>query len=220
MGLIALLRRDVRSHLRGGGGAATGLVFFLSVVATIPFAVGPDLALLSRIGPAILWIGALLATLLALDRLFQVEREEGALDLLLAGPYPLALVILVKCAALWLAAVLPLVIASPVLGLFLALPPRALAAVFVTLLAGTPALVLIGAVGAALASALPRGGLLVSVLVLPLCVPVLIFGVAATNGAIDALAPFRAPFLILLALSLFFSVVGPLAAGAALRAGD
>ncbi len=214
----ALFRRDLSAHLSGG--AATGLVFFLALVATLPFAIGPDLPLLSRIGPGILWVGALLSTLLSLDRLFQADREDGTLDLLLTGPAPLPLVVFAKCAALWCGAVAPLVAASPLLGLFLALEPAALGTVALSLLIGTPALVFIGAVGAALAVSLPRGGLLVSVLVLPLAIPVLIFGVSAARASGETDAPFAAPLMILCALSLLFAVVGPLAAAAALRACD
>jgi len=214
----ALFLRDLRLQLTGSAGGSAGLVFFLAVVATIPFGIGPDLQLLGRIGPAILWIAALLSTLLTLDRLFQADRDDGSLDLLLTGSLPLPLVVLAKCAALWCATTLPLVIASPVLGLLLAVEPWALGATALTLLAGTPAIVLIGAVGAAVAAALPRGGVLVSVLVLPLCVPVLIFGVAATFGAVNDPAPFRSPFLLLVAITLFYGVIGPFAAAAALRA--
>ncbi|HEY9057644.1 MAG TPA: heme exporter protein CcmB, partial [Aurantimonas sp.] len=189
----------------------------LAVVATIPFGIGPDLNLLSRIGPAILWIGALLSALLTLDRLFQADRDDGTLDLLIAGPTPMPLVVLAKCLALWVASSLPLVLAAPVLGLFLALDPVAIGAVMATLLAGTPAITFIGAVGAAVAVALPRGGLLVSVLVLPLAIPVLIFGVSATYGAVNDPDPFLPPFLILVALTLFFGALGPIAAGAALK---
>ena len=210
----ALFLRDLRLALASGGGATTGVIFFLAVIATIPFGVGPDLNLLSRIGPAILWIGALLSTLLTLDRLFQADREDGTLDLLIAGPLPMPLVVLAKCLALWATSCLPLVLASPLLGLLLALQPVALLAVMATLFVGTPAIVFIGAVGAAVAVALPRGGLLVSVLV-----PVLIFGVSATYAAVNDPDPFWPPFMILCALTLFFGALGPVAAGAALRSG-
>ena len=213
----ALFRRDLKLAFSGGDGAMTGVIFFLAVIATVPFGIGPDLNLLSRIGPAILWIGALLSTLLTLDRLFQADRDDGTLDLLITGPVPLPIVVLAKCAALWVASSLPLVAASPVLGLFLALDPPAIGAVMVTLFVGTPAIVLLGAVGAGVAVALPRGGLLVSVLVLPLSIPVLIFGVSATYGAVNDPDPFVEPFLILIALTLFFGVLGPLATAAALR---
>ncbi|WP_102960674.1 heme exporter protein CcmB [Mangrovicella endophytica] len=214
----AVFLRDLKLSLAGGGGAASGVIFFLAVVATIPFGIGPDLNLLSRIGPAILWIGALLSALLTLDRLFQADRDDGTLDILTTGSLPLPLVVLAKCLAHWCAASLPLVLAAPLLGLFLALSPTAIGAVAVTLLAGTPAITFIGAVGAAVAVALPRGGLLVSVLVLPMAIPVLIFGVSATYGAVNDPDPFLPPFLILCALTLFFSVLGPIAAAAALRA--
>ncbi|BDA86664.1 heme exporter protein B [Aureimonas sp. SA4125] len=219
--MIAVFRRDVRLAFAGGGGAMTGVIFFLAVVATMPFGVGPDLNLLSRIGPAILWIGALLSALLTLDRLFQADRDDGTLDLLVMGDTPLPLVVLAKCLAHWAASGLPLVLATPVLGLFLAQEPLTSGAVMLTLLVGTPAITFIGAVGAAVAIALPRGGLLVSVLVLPLAIPVLIFGVSASYGAVNANDPFLSPLMILGALTLFFAVLGPIAAAAALKsAGD
>ncbi len=214
----ALFVRDVRLATRAGGGALIGVLFFLAVVAVVPFGVGPDLNLLARIGPAILWIGALLAALLGLDRLFQADREDGSLDIMLMQETPLFLTVLVKCAAHWVATGLPLVVVSPLLGLFMNVDGVAIAAVVATLLAGTPAITFIGAVGAAVSVSLPRGGLLVSVLVLPLSIPVLIFGVSAVTGAVEDPAPFLPPFLILCALTLFFSVLGPLAASAALRA--
>jgi heme exporter protein B len=220
--MLALFLRDLRLGIRAGGGALTGVVFFLAVVATIPFGVGPDLELLARIGPAILWIGALLASLLGLDRLFQADREDGSLDLLVLADqqHMLPLTVFVKCLAHWTASVLPLVIASPLLGLFMNVEPAGLAASVLTLLAGTPAITFVGAAGAAVSVALPRGGLMISVLVLPLAIPVLIFGVSATYGAVTDPAPFLPPFLILCALTLFLAVVGPIAAAAALRHAD
>ena len=220
--MTALFLRDVRLGIRAGGGALTGVLFFLAVIATIPFAVGPDLNLLARIGPAILWIGALLASLLGLDRLFQADREDGSLDLLIlnADRHMLALAVLVKCIAHWAASVLPLVIAAPLLGLFMNIGPEAIAAATLTLLVGTPAITFIGAVGAAVAVALPRGGLMISVLVLPLTIPVLIFGVSASYAAVAEPDPFLPPFLLLCALSIAFAVIGPVAAAIALRWGS
>ncbi|MDW9639263.1 heme exporter protein CcmB [Sinorhizobium meliloti] len=215
--MIALFFRDLKLSVRAGGGTMIGVLFFMTVVAVIPFGVGPDLNLLARIGPAILWIGALLASLLGLDRLFQAEREDGSLDLIMMQETPLLLAVLVKCAAHWTATGLPLVIASPFLGLFMNMDEGAIGATMVTLLAGTPAITFIGAVGAAVAVALPRGGLLVSILVLPLAIPVLIFGVSAVYAAIEDPAPFLPPFMILMAITLFFAVIGPVAAAAALR---
>jgi heme exporter protein B len=194
-----------------------GVLFFLTVVTMVPFALGPDLALLQRIGPAILWLAALLASLLALDRLLSADHEDGSLDLILMGHTPLELVVAVKGLAHWLTTGLPLVIAAPLLGLFLNLDARAEAAVALTLLVGTPALTFIGLIGAALAVALRRGGLLLAILVLPLTIPVLIFGVAASNAAVVGPLPFGTPFTILCALSLASLVVGPFAAAAALR---
>ena len=215
--MIALLLRDLKLSVRAGGGALVGVLFFMTVVAVIPFGVGPDLNLLARIGPAILWIGALLASLLGLDRLFQAEREDGSLDLLLMQETPLILTVFVKCVAHWLATGLPLVLAAPLLGLFMNMDETAIGATTLTLLAGTPAITFIGAAGAAVAVALPRGGLLVSILVLPLAIPVLIFGVSAVYAAIQDPAPVLPPFLILVALNLAFAVIGPVAAAAALR---
>ncbi|QPC86014.1 heme exporter protein CcmB [Mesorhizobium sp. NBSH29] len=215
----ALFLREMRLGLRAGGGAITGVLFFLAVIAVIPFGIGPDLNLLARIGPAILWIGALLAALLGLDRLFQADREDGALDVLILADsrHLLALTVFVKCLAHWAANVLPLVIAAPFLGLLMNMEAIATAAAALTLLVGSPAITFVGAVGAAVTVALPRGGLLISVLVLPLVIPVLIFGVAASYAATAEPAPFLPPFLLLAALTLFLGVLGPVAAAAALR---
>lgn len=217
--MLALFVRDLRLGIRAGGGALVGVLFFLAVVAVVPFGVGPELNLLARIGPAILWIGALLASLLGLDRLFQADKEDGSLDLIIMADtrHMLALSVAVKCLAHWVAGVLPLVVASPLLGLFMNMEPLAIGATSLTLLVGTPAIAFIGAVGAAVAVTLPRGGLLISVLVLPLTIPVLIFGVSAAYGAVNDPNPFLPPFLILAALTLFFAVIGPFAAALALK---
>ena len=217
--LAALLIRDMRLAVRVGGGALVGVLFFLLVVAIIPFAIGPDLALLARIGPAILWLGALLASLLGLDRLIASDHEDGSLDLILAAQTPLELTMAGKALAHWLTTGLPLVVATPLLGLLLNLDPFATGAVALTLAAGTPALTFIGLIGAALTVALRRGGLLLAVLILPLTIPILIFGVAASNAAIVGPIPFGTPFTILCALTLMSAVVGPIAAAATLRQG-
>lgn len=217
--LAALLLRDMRLAVRVGGGAFIGVLFFLIVVTLVPFGIGPDLALLGRIGPAILWLGALLANLLALDRLIATDHEDGSLDLILTARVPLELALVAKALAHWLTTGLPLVIAAPLLGLLLNLGPGATGAVALTLLAGTPALTFIGLIGAALTVALRRGGLLLAILVLPLTVPVLIFGVAAANAAVVGPMPFGTPFVILCALTLISLVIGPFAAAVALRQG-
>jgi heme exporter protein B len=215
--LTALLVRDMRIAVRVGGGALIGVLFFVVVVTLTPFAVGPDLALLKRIGPAILWLGALLASLLALDRLFAGDHEDGSLDLILTGRAPLELVIAAKGLAHWLTTAVPLIVAAPLIGLLLDIEAPAQSALALTLLVGTPALTFIGIIGAAIAVSLHRGGLLLAIIVLPLTVPVLIFGVAAANAAVTGPVPFGTPFTVLCALTLASLVVGPFAAAAALR---
>lgn len=217
--LRALFLREFRVAMRIGGGALIGVLFFLTVVVLMPFAMGPDLVLLKRIGPAILWLGAMLASLLTLDRLFTADHDDGSLDLIVMSRTPLELTCATKAFAHWIASGLPLIVATPLLGLMLNLDPPATTAVAATLLAGTPALTFTGMIGAALAVTLRRGGLLLAVLVLPLSVPVLIFGVSASNAAIVGPTPFGAPFSILCALTLASLVIGPFAAAASLRQG-
>ena len=217
---LALIARDLRLAARVGGSGALGLVFFLMIVTIVPFALGPDLNLLARIGPAVLWLAAVLATLIGLDRLFQADEEDGSLDLLRQSPLPLELVVLAKAIAHWLTTGLPLALASPLFGLLVALTPPGMAAMVATLLVGTPALTFIGAIGAALTSGIRRGGLILAILVVPLMVPTLIFGVSAANAALGGTVPFATPFLILSALSLAAAVIGTAGAAAALRWGE
>uniref|UniRef100_A0A9E8CRR3 Heme exporter protein B n=1 Tax=Bosea sp. NBC_00436 TaxID=2969620 RepID=A0A9E8CRR3_9HYPH len=217
---LAILKRDLAVASRAGGGGELALVFFLTLVVLVPFALGPDLNLLSRIGPAILWLGALLSVLIGLDRLFQSDEEDGSLDLIRASALPLELAVLAKGLAHWLTTGLPLALVSPLLGLLVALPGEGVLPLVATLLVGTPALSFIGAGGAALAASLRRGGLIVPVLVAPLTVPVLIFGVSAANAAVGGTVPFLTPFLILCAISLGAIVVGTVAAAAALRSAE
>lgn len=217
---LAILKRDLAVASRAGGGGELALVFFLTLVVLVPFALGPDLNLLSRIGPAILWLGALLSVLIGLDRLFQSDEEDGSLDLIRASALPLELAVLAKGLAHWLTTGLPLALLSPLLGLLVALPGEGVLPLVATLLVGTPALSFIGAGGAALAASLRRGGLIVPVLVAPLTVPVLIFGVSAANAAVGGTVPFLTPFLILCAISLGAIVVGTVAAAAALRSAE
>ncbi len=217
--LGALIRRDMLLAWRVGGGALIGVLFFLSVVVLMPFAIGPDLPLLKRIGPAILWLGAMLASLLTLERLFSMDAEDGSLDLVMMSRTPLELVCAAKALAHWLAANVPLVVAALVLALLLNLDGAATLGVMLTLLVGTPALTLTGMIGAALAVTLRRGGLLLPVLVLPLSIPTLIFGVIASNAAVNGQGLFGGPFSILCAISLVSLVVGPFAAAMSLRHG-
>ena len=217
--MMALLKRELRLALRAGGGAATALLFYLAIVIAVPFAVGPNTILLATIGAAILWIGALLAALLGLERLLQIDREDGSLDQMMLSSVPLAGLIFIKCLAHWLVTGLPLALVAPAFGLFLTMPADAIFACVATLLAGTPAISFIGAVGAAVTVSLPRGGLLLAILILPLSIPTLIFGVGAVRGAVTEPAPFTEPFLLVCAISLFFAVLGPLSAAFAVRLG-
>lgn len=219
MTLAALFRRDVRLAWSAGGGGPVGVIFYLAVTAVAPFALGPDLPLLARLGPALLWIATLLALLLGLERLFQADAEDGTLDQLRLGDAPLELVVLVKAAAHWTAAALPLVIATPLAGILLNLGAQALALTLLTLLVGTPALALIGAVGAAVAVSLRRAGVLIAILVLPLSIPVVIFGVSTIEAGLAG-RPIGPPLALLGALTLVSAVVAPLAAAAALREVD
>lgn len=217
---LAVIGQTIALSYRVGGGALIGVLFFLTVLVVIPFGVGPDLNLLTRIGPAILWIGALLATLLGLDRLFQDDRDDGSLDHLMLSGLPLEAMVLAKAVGHWVAIGLPLVVAAPVLSLMLNLQPAAIWTVTLTLLVGTPAITLIGTIGAALMVALRRGGLLIAVLILPFTVPVMIFGVAADNAAVTAPDTFWQPFLFLSAFTLLSFVIGPIAGAAAIRAAE
>src|ERR1700677_3626617 len=213
----ALFLREWRISRRIGGGASVGSVFFLILVTIMPFALGPDMVLLAKLGPAIMWIAALLATLLGLDRLFQGDAEAGSLDVLVNSSLPLEIVVLVKCAAHWTSSVLPLIAVSPLFGLMLAMDARPLALAAASLLAGTPALTMIGAIGAALTVSLRRGGLLMAGLIPPLAIPPLIFGVSAASAASGGASPFATPFLMLCAISLFALAAAPFAAAAAIR---
>lgn len=214
--LKAVLSREITLAGRIGAGAELGLVFFLILISVTPFALGPDQKLLSRLAPAILWIAALLATLLGLDRLLQADEDDGVLDGFILSDTPLELVLFAKALAHWLVTGLPLALIAPLLGLMLAITPEAMLPLALSLLVGTPALTLIGLVGAAITVTLRRGGLLLSVLVLPLSVPTLIFGVAVVREAAEG-RPFATPFLLLTGVSLIALVVSPIAAAAALR---
>lgn len=212
----ALLRRDLALARREGGATFLVLGFFLIVIALFPFGVGPELDMLARIAPGTLWVAALLAALLPLDRLFQADREDGSLDQLALLPLPLELVVLAKVAAQWLSIGLPLVLLSPLLALLLNLPTEAMPTLMLSLALGTPALALIGAIGAALTVGIRRGGALLSVLVLPLDVPVLIFGAGAVDAAALGFDP-TAHLMLLAACALAALALAPFAAAAALR---
>lgn len=214
--LFAIFRRDLRLALRHSGDSALVLGFFVLAVVLFPFGVGPEPQILGRVAAGILWVAALLAALLSLDRLFQADYEDGGLDLIILSPAPLELAVLAKCAAHWVATGLPLAVASPLLALVVNLDARAIPTLVVSLLLGTPALSLIGSVAAALILGARRQGVLLSVLVLPLYVPPLVFGAAAVEASAFGTGP-RADLLILGALSLGALPLGPWASAAALR---
>jgi heme exporter protein B len=192
------------------------LAFFLIVMVMIPFGVGPESEILARIAPGILWVGALLACLLSLDRIFATDFEDGSLELLATAPLPLEALVAVKALAHWITTGLPLTLAAPVFGLFLSLPESAYFWLIVTLLIGTPALSMIGAFGAALTVGLKRGGLLLSLLVLPLYVPTLIFGATAVRRGAEGLEA-GAPVVLLAGITLGSLALLPFAGAAALR---
>lgn len=210
----ALIRRDLTLASRQGGGVGTALGFFLAVVVLLPLGLGPDQALLQRIAPGALWIALLLSVLLSADRIFQQDYEDGSLDILAMAPLPLELASLAKAIAHWLTASLPLAVAAPLLGFLINIEPQAILPLFLAMGLGSVSLSLLASVGAAVTVGLRRGGLLVSLLVLPLYVPVLIFGMSAMGGGPDLAT---ASLLILLALALASLVLSPIAAAAALR---
>ena len=216
-GAWALLRRDIVLSWREGGTIGTALGFYLVVVAIMPLGLGPDLNLLSRIAPGVLWVALLLASLLSADRIFHNDYEDGALDVLATGPLPLELVAALKSLAHWVTTGIPLALLAPVLGLLLNLPIDAYPLLVLAMLAGMPAVSFVAAIGASLTLGLRRSGVLLALLVLPLYVPVLIFGVATVSAASVGLASPWPPFLILCALSLASIVLAPIAAAAALR---
>lgn len=214
--MIALLLRDLMLATRAGGGFGLGLVFFLIVVVLVPFGVGPETAVLSRIAPGILWVAALLAALLSLDRIFALDHEDGTLTLLATAPVPLEGIAIAKAAAHWLTTGVPLAIAAPVLGGLLQLDPAVFGLLMLTLMLGTPALSIIGTFGAALTVGIRRGGLLLSLIVLPLYVPTLIFGAEAVRRGADGLDT-TTPLLMLGGITAGAVALLPFATAAVLR---
>ncbi|MEO1494139.1 MAG: heme exporter protein CcmB [Pseudomonadota bacterium] len=215
-GLLALLRRDIALALQLGGGGGIGIGFFVLCVVLVPLGVGPEGGTLARIAAGMLWIAALLAALLSLDRLFQADYEDGSLDQFMLSPMPLEQIVLVKAIAHWLTTGLPMVIAAPVLGVMLNLPVDVLPVLIAGMAIGTPALSLVGAIGAAITVGVRRGGLLLSILVLPLYIPTLIFGARAVENALLALDPVPA-LALTAAITLVSAAMAPFAAAAALR---
>lgn len=216
-GFLTLLKRDLALAVREGGALGTALGFYLIVVTLMPLGLGPDLNLLERIAPGILWVALLLAALLSLPRIFEADHDDGSLDIVTLGGLPLELAAAAKALAHWISTGIPLALMAPVLGILLNLEARAYPLVVATMLAGTPAISFLGAIGAALTLRAQRGGLLLALLVLPLYVPTLIFGISAISSALLSPDGFLASFLILSAISLVSVALAPFAAAAALR---
>jgi heme exporter protein B len=214
--MIALLSRDLRLAFRAGAGFGLGLAFFLLVAVLVPLGVGPEGATLAKIAPGILWVGALLSCLLSLDRIFALDFEDGSLDLLATAPVPLEGVVAMKALAHWLVTGLPLTLAAPVLGVLLNLPAAGQGWLLASLGLGTPALSVIGAFGAALTVGIKRGGLLLSLLVLPLYVPTLIFGAEAVKRGAAGMDG-ATPLLLLAGITAGAAAALPFAAAAAIR---
>lgn len=214
--LLAILGRDLSLAGRFGSESATVIAFFVIAVAMFPFGVGPEPQILARIGAGVIWVTALLAALLSLDRMFQSDFEDGNLDQIALSGVPFEAVVLIKCLAHWLTTGLPLIVVSPLLALLLGLDPSAYPTLILAMALGTPTLSLLGGIGAALTLGARRGGVLIPVLVLPLVVPVLIFGVAAVDAAVAGLAS-KPHILILAGLELMALALAPWAGGAALR---
>ncbi|PHQ71229.1 MAG: heme exporter protein CcmB [Paracoccus sp.] len=214
--MLALLKRDLALATRAGGGFGLAVAFFLILCALVPFGVGPDTGALRPIAPGILWVGALLACLLSLDRIFALDHEDGSMDLLATAPIPLEGVVAVKALAHWITSGLPLIVAAPVFGVLLHLPAAAAPWLIASLLVGTPALSMLGAFGAAITVGLRRGGLLLSLLVLPLYIPTLIFGTEVVRRGAEGGDP-ATPMLFLAGITAGVIALVPFAAAAALR---
>ncbi len=214
---LSLIARDLQLARRQGGAVSTALGFYLIIVAALPLGLGPDLNLLSRIAPGVLWVALLLSSLLSADRMFHDDHEDGSLEVIALGPLPLELVALAKAIAHWLSAGIPLLLLSPLLALMLNMDSRAYGPLMLTLLVGTPAVSLLAGIGAALTLGLRKGGLLLPLIILPLYVPILIFGVSAIDAVVTGPGSFTAPFSILCALTLATMALAPLGTAAALR---
>jgi heme exporter protein B len=215
-GFRALLSRDLRLALRQSADSMAVLAFFAIATVLFPFGVGPEANTLARIAAGVLWVTALLAAMLSLDRLFAVDYEDGTLDQLILSGQPLSLVVLAKVAAHWLTTGIPLILMSPVLAVTLHLPAEGYGPLVLALLLGTPTVSLVGAVGAALVLGTRRGGVLLSLLVLPLYIPILIFGTAAVEAAITGVSA-RPMLTVLAGLMVLALALSPWATAAALR---
>ena len=214
---LALITRDIALARRQGGGLGAALGFILAVMVLIPLAIGPDQILLSKLAPGMMWLALLLSVLLTADRMFQQDYEDGSLDVMAMSKLPFEIVTLAKAMAHWITVSLPLAIITPLLGLLMSIDVSQLPILFVSMIAGSLALSLLAAIGGAVTAGLRRGGLLVSLLVLPLYVPVLIFGIAATSAGLGPSSSTPA-LIVLCAITLMSLVISPWACAAALKA--
>ena len=212
----AIVRRDLILAMRHRAEALNPLLFFLVVVSLVPLGLNPRREVLELVAPGVLWIGSLLAALLSLERMFRTDFEDGSLELMLISPHPLPIIVLAKILAHWLVTGLPLLAAAPLIALLLGLPAGSLPVLLATLALGTPALSAVGAIGVALTVGLRRGGMLLSLLVLPLYIPVLVFAASAVAAAAGGL-PAPGQLYMLGALAVLSLSLAPVAAAAALR---
>lgn len=212
----AMMKRDLLLAFRHRGELANPLLFFFMIVTLFPLGVSPEVALLRKIAPGVIWIAALLAALFSLESLFRSDFEDGALEQMLLSPQPLSVLVLAKVLAHWLVSGLPMLLLAPLLGLLLAMPERAIAALELTLAIGTPLLSLIGAIGVALTVGLRRGGVLLTLLIMPLYIPVLIFATNAVTAAAAGM-PIAGQIYFLASLLVLALTLAPLAIAAALR---
>lgn len=215
---LSIIARDLRLSLRHGSATTMVMGFFVMVVTMFPFAIGPEQNMLQKLSVGVIWVAALLSCLLSLDRMFQSDYEDGSLDQFVLSPVPLELVVLAKCIAHWLTTSLPLIIITPILGIMMNLPDQGFLPLILTMLLGTPALSFIGGIGASLTVTLQRGGVLLSLLILPLYIPVLIFGVLAVKASIGGY-PAIEHLMLLGSFTLFSAAIAPWAAAAAIRSG-
>lgn len=215
---LSIIGRDVRLSMRHGSATTMVMGFFVMVITMFPFAIGPEQNILQRVSVGVIWVAALLSCLLSLDRMFQSDYEDGSLDQFVLSPVPLELVVVAKCIAHWLTTSLPLIVIAPLLGIMMNLPEQGFSALIYTMLIGTPALSFIGGIGASLTVTLRRGGVLLSLLILPLYIPVLIFGVLAVKAAIGGY-PVMEHVMLLSGFTLFSAAIAPWAAAAAIRSG-
>ena len=214
--IMAIIRRDLSLVMRQGSDAFVVLIFFIVTVTLFPLGVSPDPLILQNLASGIVWVGALLAAMLSLDRLFQTDYDDGSLELLVLSPYPLEIVVLCKCFVHWLTTGLPIIVISPVLALMLNIKTGAFLYLITSMALGTPIISLLGAVGAALVLGSRRSGVLIALLIIPLTIPILLFGVGAIQAATEGYSA-SSPLMFLGAFLLFSIALCPWVIASSLR---